>query len=166
MSDSNVFLIDGEVQTPKGNAKIEWSDRRFFTVYFNGKKYKGEILEQNLENHFLKLKLNHRVFEVKRKYALLDLISQLGLDKQKVKRLKELNSLLADAKSEKSAIEETLIERYNVEKGMVVTMTGKGISLKLDWNGTVTSVDVNKLKADGIYKDYTKRSYRKSWQII
>lgn len=92
MSDSNVFLIDGEVQTPKGNAKIEWSDRRFFTVYFNGKKYKGEILEQNLENHFLELKLNHRVFEVKRKYALLDLISQLGLDKQKVKRLKELTS--------------------------------------------------------------------------
>ena len=92
MSDSNVFLIDGEVQTPNGNAKIEWSDRRFFTVYFNGKKYKGEILEQNLENHFLKLKLNHRVFEVKRKYALLDLISQLGLDKQKVKRLKELTS--------------------------------------------------------------------------
>lgn len=84
----------------------------------------------------------------------------------RIKRLKELNSLLADAKSEKSAIEETLIERYNVEKGMVVTMTGKGISLKLDWNGTVTSVDVNKLKADGIYKDYTKRSYRKSWQII
>jgi biotin carboxyl carrier protein len=36
--------------------------------------------------------LNHRVFEVKRKYALLDLISQLGLDKQKVKRLKELTS--------------------------------------------------------------------------
>ncbi|MGB2467198.1 MAG: acetyl-CoA carboxylase biotin carboxyl carrier protein subunit [Crocinitomicaceae bacterium] len=92
MSDSNVFLIDGEVQTPKGNAKIEWSDRRFFTVYFNGNKYNGEILEQNLENHFLKLKLNHRVFEVKRKYALLDLISQLGLDKQKVKRLKELTS--------------------------------------------------------------------------
>ncbi len=92
MSDSNVFLIDGEVQTPKGNAKIEWSDRRFFTVYFNGTKYNGEILEQNLENHFLKLKLNHRVFEVKRKYALLDLISQLGLDKQKAKRLKELTS--------------------------------------------------------------------------
>ena len=36
--------------------------------------------------------MNHRVFEVKRKYALLDLISQLGLDKQKVKRLKELTS--------------------------------------------------------------------------
>ena len=84
----------------------------------------------------------------------------------RIKRLEELNSLLADAKKEKSAIEETLIERYNVEKGMVVTMKGKGIKLKLDWNGTVTSVDVDKLKADGIYNDYTKQSYRKSWSII
>lgn len=84
----------------------------------------------------------------------------------RIKRLEELNSLLADAKREKSAIEETLIERYNVEKGMVVTMSGKGIKLKLDWNGTVTSVDVNKLKADGIYDDYTKQTYRKSWSII
>ena len=49
-------------------------------------------MEQNLEDHTLKLKLNHRVFEVKRKYALLDLISQLGLDQQKVKKLKELSS--------------------------------------------------------------------------
>ena len=49
---------------------------------------------------------------------------------------------------------------------MVVTMSGKGIKLKLDWNGTVKSVDVNKLKADGIYDDYTKQTYRKSWSII
>jgi len=92
MSDNNVFLIDGEVQTPKGNAKVKWLDRKFFIVSFNGKKFNGEILEQNLEYHTLKLKLNHRVFEVKRKYALLDLISQLGLDQQKVKKLKELSS--------------------------------------------------------------------------
>ena len=92
MSDNNVFLIDGEVQTPKGRAKVEWIDRKFFIVYFNGISFNGEVLEQNLEDHKLKLKLNHRVFEVKRKYALLDLISQLGLDQQKVKKLKELSS--------------------------------------------------------------------------
>ena len=49
-------------------------------------------MEQNLENHSLKLKINHRVFEVKRKYALLELIAELGLDKPKVKKLKELSS--------------------------------------------------------------------------
>ena len=92
MSENNVFLIDGEVQTPKGNAKVEWLDRNYFVVSFNGKTFNGEVLEQNLEDHTLKLKLNHRVFEVKRKYALLDLISQMGLDKKKVKKLKELSS--------------------------------------------------------------------------
>ena len=92
MSENNVFLIDGEAQTPKGNAKVEWLDRNYFVVSFNGKTFNGEVLDQNLEDHTLKLKLNHRVFEVKRKYALLDLISQMGLDKKKVKKLKELSS--------------------------------------------------------------------------
>ena len=92
MSENNVFLIDGEVQTPKGNAKLEWLDRNYFVVTFNGKMFNGEVLEQNLEDHTLKLKLNHRVFEVKRKYDLLDLISKMGLDKKKVKKLKELSS--------------------------------------------------------------------------
>ena len=92
MSENNVFLIDGEAQTPKGNAKVEWLDRNYFVVSFNGKTFNGEVLDQNLEDHTLKLKLNHRVFEVKRKYALLDLISQMGLDKTKVKKLKELSS--------------------------------------------------------------------------
>ena len=92
MSENNLFLIDGEAQTPKGNAKVEWLDRNYFVVSFNGKTFNGEVLDQNLEDHTLKLKLNHRVFEVKRKYALLDLISQMGLDKKKVKKLKELSS--------------------------------------------------------------------------
>ena len=46
-----------EVQTPKGNAKIEWSDRRFFTVYFNGKKYNGEILDQKFRKPFSQIKI-------------------------------------------------------------------------------------------------------------
>ena len=92
MSENNVFLIDGEAQTPKGNTKVEWLNRNYFVVSFNGKTFNGEVLDQNLEDHTLKLKLNHRVFEVKRKYALLDLISQMGLDKKKVKKLKELSS--------------------------------------------------------------------------
>ena len=85
---------------------------------------------------------------------------------ERIKRLEKLNNLLADAKREKLAIENSLIEKFEVSPKMVVTMSGKGIKLKLDWNGTVKSVDVNKLKADGIYDDYTKQTYRKSWSII
>lgn len=83
----------------------------------------------------------------------------------RIKRLQELRSLLSEAGREKSAIENSLIERYNVEKGMVVTMKGKGIALKLDWNNTVTTVDVDKLKAANLYHDFTKQSYRKDWDI-
>lgn len=83
----------------------------------------------------------------------------------RIKRLQELRSLLSEAGREKSAIENSLIERYNVEKGMVVTMKGKGIALKLDWNNTVTTVDVDKLKAANLYHGFTKQSYRKDWNI-
>ena len=48
MSDNNVFLIDGEVQTPKGNAKVKWLDRKFFIVSFNGKK----ALDKEANIHF------------------------------------------------------------------------------------------------------------------
>ena len=92
MADNATFLIDGEEKAPKGNAKLEWIDRTYFVVHFNGKSFNGEVMEQNLENHTLKLKINHRVFEIKRKYALLELIAELGLDKPKVKKLKELSS--------------------------------------------------------------------------
>ena len=85
---------------------------------------------------------------------------------ERIKRLEKLNNLLADAKREKLAIENSLIEKFEVAPKMVVTMSGKGIKLKLDWNGTGKSVDVKKLKADGIYDDYTKQTYRKSWSII
>tara|TARA_B100001115_G_C15818242_1_gene406473 strand:+ start:62 stop:532 length:471 start_codon:yes stop_codon:yes gene_type:complete len=92
MADNATFLIDGEEKTPRGNAKLEWIDRKYFFIHFNGRTFNGEVMEQNLENHTLKLKINHRVFEVKRKYALLELIAELGLDKPKVKKLKELTS--------------------------------------------------------------------------
>ena len=92
MAENTNFLIDGEEKTPKGNAKLEWIDRKYFSIHFNGNTFNGEVIEQNLENHTLKLKINHRVFEVKRKYALLELIAELGLDKPKVKKLKELSS--------------------------------------------------------------------------
>jgi len=40
----------------------------------------------------LKLKINHRVFEVRKKGELDDLIAAMGLDKPKIKKLKELQA--------------------------------------------------------------------------
>lgn len=83
----------------------------------------------------------------------------------RIKRLQELRSLLLEAGKEKTAIENSLIEKYGAEKGMVVPMKGKGIALKLDWSNTFTTVDVDKLKAANLYHDFTKQSYRKDWDI-
>lgn len=85
---------------------------------------------------------------------------------ERIKRLEILKTLIKDATAEKTAIENSLIERFKVSPGDVVTMSGKGTKLKLEWNNIITSVDVNKLKADGIYDNYTKESYRKKWSII
>ena len=56
----------------------------------NGKKYHGEIIKNDSENNHLTIKINQRIFEVKRKGELDELITSLGLDKQKVKKLKEV----------------------------------------------------------------------------
>lgn len=84
--------IDGkEVLTVEG-ASVQWDDHRYFTITHKGKSFSGEVLEDNTESNGLKLKINHRVFNVKKKGELDELISSLGLDKPKVRKLKELQA--------------------------------------------------------------------------
>ena len=92
MSENSIFVIDGvEVEAGSG-AEIHWINRDFFELIYHGKSFKGEILNRDIENRKLRLKLNHRVFEIKKKFVLDTLIAELGLDKVKVKKLKELSS--------------------------------------------------------------------------
>ncbi len=92
MSENSIFVIDGiEVESGSG-AEVRWIDRDFFELIYQGKSFQGEILDRDIENRKLRLKLNHRVFEVRKKFVLDALIAELGLDKVKVKKLKELSS--------------------------------------------------------------------------
>ena len=59
---------------------------------YKGQKFFGELLEDKSEENYLKIKINQRVFEVKKKGELDDLISALGLDVPKVRKLKELQA--------------------------------------------------------------------------
>ena len=92
MSENSIFFIDGVEVEPGSGAEVHWTDRDFFEVIYQGKSFKGEILNRDIENRKLRLKLNHRVFELKKRFVLDDLISELGLDKVKVKQLKEITS--------------------------------------------------------------------------
>lgn len=89
---NRVWKIDGEDVTGADGAVLKWEGNGFFTLSFNGNTFSGEILEEDIESNFLKLKVNHRVFEVRKKGELDDLISAMGLDVPKVKKLKELQA--------------------------------------------------------------------------
>lgn len=89
---NRVWNIDGkEVIGTEGTA-IRWDDHQFFTLTYKGQKFFGELLEDKTEENYLKIKINQRVFEVKKKGELDDLISALGLDVPKVRKLKELQA--------------------------------------------------------------------------
>ena len=89
---NRIWNIDGKEIKGSEGAVLKWEDNRFFILSFNGNSFLGEVLEENTESNYLKLKLNHRVFEVRKKGALDDLISAMGLDVPKVKKLKELEA--------------------------------------------------------------------------
>jgi acetyl/propionyl-CoA carboxylase alpha subunit len=82
--------FDGQDVPSSDGAVLHWEDHRFFTLTYKGKVFYGELLNDQTESNYLKLKLNHRVFEVRKKGALDELISAMGLDVPKVKKLKEL----------------------------------------------------------------------------
>lgn len=86
------WSFDGKtVKTAKG-AAIQWEDERFFTLEYKGRVFNGELVADQSEDRALQIKINHRVFEVKQKGNLDDLISQLGLDVPKVRKLSEMQA--------------------------------------------------------------------------
>ncbi len=87
------YKIDGtNFSTNTDGVHIRWEGRQFFTITYKGKKFRGEVLSNKMEEGLLTLKLNHRVFEVKKSGPLDDLIATMGLDVPKVRKLKQLKA--------------------------------------------------------------------------
>jgi biotin carboxyl carrier protein len=87
-----MWSINGITSHVSKGASIVWENHQFFTLEYQGKSYHGEILENSLENNRIKIKLNHAVYEIQKKGNLDDLIASLGMDKPKIKRIKELQA--------------------------------------------------------------------------
>jgi len=90
-SDSRWLLEGQEVQSSDG-AFVKWYDHTYFMLLHKGKKFHGEIVKDDSENNQLTIKINHRVFQVKKRGELDELIASLGLDVPKIKKLKELKA--------------------------------------------------------------------------
>lgn len=86
----NNWIFDGKEVATAGGAAITWHDHRFFDITHNGVVFHGEIVQDNTENRSITIKINHRVFQVKRKGELDEIIASLGFDKPKIRKLKEL----------------------------------------------------------------------------
>jgi biotin carboxyl carrier protein len=89
---SSKWKFDGNEILVKNGARIEWHDRKFFTILNQGKRFNGEVCSDNSEQNELMLKINHRVFHLKKMGELDELIASLGLDKPKIKKLKEVQA--------------------------------------------------------------------------
>jgi len=86
------FIVDGVAIESQSGAELIWNDRDFFTISYKGQSFNGEILNRDIENQKLILEINHREFEIRKKIELDALIAELGLDKVKIKKLRELGS--------------------------------------------------------------------------
>ena len=86
------WIFDQKETATSEGAAIRWIDHRFFTLDFEGQEYHGEVVSDLSEAQQLVLKINHRVFHIRKKHALDELIHQLGMDKPKVRKIKSFNA--------------------------------------------------------------------------
>ena len=131
---NRTWNIDGKEVIGTEGAVLKWDDHQFFTLTYKGQKYFGELLEDRSEENALKIKINHRVFDVKKKGSLDDLISAMGLDVPKVRKLKELQAPMPGR-----------ILQIAVEVGMELNLGDEILSLE-------AMKMENVLKAEGIGK--------------
>lgn len=89
---NRTWNFDGKDEIGTDGAVLKWDDHQFFTLTYKGQKFFGELLEDKSEDNALKIKINQRVFVIKKKGELDELISALGLDVPKVRKLKELQA--------------------------------------------------------------------------
>lgn len=86
------WKLDGEKVISNHQATVVWEDDRFFTIQHKNQIFHGELMDEQLENRMIRLKVNHREFVVSKEGPLDKLIEELGLNKVKVRKLKQLKS--------------------------------------------------------------------------
>jgi biotin carboxyl carrier protein len=83
----HVWKLSEEVIKTQAGAKVSWENERFFKVFFQGKTYFGEIESCDTELNHMRVKINHRSFDVTRELPIHQLLKSMGLDKIAPKKL-------------------------------------------------------------------------------
>jgi biotin carboxyl carrier protein len=91
--EMSTWKFDGEISSTTSDAvRIQWENATFFSLEHNGKTYHGEVISNRMEEGLLTVKLNHRVFDIRKSGPLDELIASMGLDVPKVRKLKQLKA--------------------------------------------------------------------------
>ncbi|PKR82291.1 hypothetical protein CW751_02875 [Brumimicrobium salinarum] len=135
------FLIDGEASKgEQGISSVEWIDDTYFTLFFMGKEFHGEVVASNTEDQKMTIKINHRTFEIKKDRPIDALIREMGLDKKKVRKLHQLKSPMPGR-----------ILSFAVEVGDEVTLGSPLLTLE-----AMKMENVIKAEGEGKVKSITK----------
>lgn len=89
---AHVWKIGEEIMETQQGAKISWENERFFKVFYQGKTFFGEVESCDTEQNTMRVKINHRSFDVKRELPIHQLLKSLGLDKIAPKKLDVLQA--------------------------------------------------------------------------
>lgn len=89
---THVWKIGEDIIETQSGAKISWENERFFKVFFQGKTFNGEVENCDTEQNTMRVKINHRSFDVKREMPIHQLLKSLGLDKIAPKKMDVLQA--------------------------------------------------------------------------
>ncbi|MES2557030.1 MAG: biotin/lipoyl-containing protein [Bacteroidota bacterium] len=91
--EMSTWKFDNEtISTTSDAVRLQWENATFFSLEHNGKTYNGEVISNRMEEGLLTVKLNHRVFDIRKSGPLDELIASMGLDVPKVRKLKQLKA--------------------------------------------------------------------------
>jgi hypothetical protein len=58
------WKIDGIKEVSNKQATVVWENDHFFTIHLKNEQFHGELMEEQLENKLIKVKINHREFTI------------------------------------------------------------------------------------------------------
>ena len=63
----STWKFDGEISSTTSDAvRLQWENATFFSLEHNGKTYHGEVISNRMEEGLLTVKLNHRIFDIRK----------------------------------------------------------------------------------------------------
>ncbi len=137
---AHVWKLGEETIETHSGAKISWENERFFKVFFQGKTFFGEVESSDTEQNTMRVKINHRSFEVKRETPIHVLLKSMGLDK--VAPIK-LDVLQAPMPGKVLALNVSVGEEVEIGKSLLTLEAMKMENvIKAEGIGKVKSIEV------------------------